>query len=163
MALSPKRVRSSYILLEKVSKKQAIKVSPKAQSSYKSEADAVPVGMNAMVTQFDRETFSEDAYAFRPERWLESDARYWAIEEAMLVFGAGRRTYIGKHVIAFKELRVETDAARSSLLLKCTKWFPRSCVDSKSTWHMITPWKTHNTTLILQTDVICKFKRRSAF
>ncbi|KAI4910824.1 Cytochrome P450 monooxygenase acrts1 [Alternaria incomplexa] len=56
------------------------------------------IGMNAMVTQFDESVFGEDACEFRPERWLVSDAQYRAMQKAMLVFGAGTRTCIGKHV-----------------------------------------------------------------
>lgn len=54
--------------------------------------------MNAMVTQFDKNVFGEDADEFRPERWLGSEEHYWAMEKAMLVFGAGTRTCIGKNV-----------------------------------------------------------------
>ncbi len=56
--------------------------------------------MNAMVVQFDKNVFGKDAHEFRPDRWLESEERYWAMEKAMLVFGAGTRTCIGKHVSA---------------------------------------------------------------
>jgi cytochrome P450 len=56
------------------------------------------VGMNAMVTQFNENVFGEDAHEFRLERWLESEQRFRAMEKAMLVFGAGTRTCIGKHV-----------------------------------------------------------------
>lgn len=54
--------------------------------------------MNAMVVQFDKEVFGEDADQFRSERWLVDEKRYRAMERAMLVFGAGTRTCIGKHV-----------------------------------------------------------------
>ena len=54
--------------------------------------------MNAMVVQFDKQVFGEDAHEFSPERWLESEERYRAMDKAMLVFGAGTRTCIGKHV-----------------------------------------------------------------
>lgn len=56
------------------------------------------IGMNAMVTQYDKEVFGEDVYDFRPERWLESEERYWAMDKAMIVFGAGTRTCVGRHV-----------------------------------------------------------------
>jgi cytochrome P450 len=56
------------------------------------------IGMNAMVTQFDKGVFGDDSYEFRPERWLESEESYRAMDKAMLVFGAGTRTCIGKHV-----------------------------------------------------------------
>ena len=61
-------------------------------------ADFGKIGMNAMVVQFDREIFGQDADQFRPESWLVGDQKYRATERAMLVFGAGTRTCIGKHV-----------------------------------------------------------------
>ena len=61
--------------------------------------------MNAMVTQFDETVFGEDAHEFRPERWLESEERFRAMEKAMLVFGAGTRTCIGKHVSVIDPIR----------------------------------------------------------
>jgi len=56
------------------------------------------VGMNAMVTQFDKTVFGKDAREFRPERWLEGEERFRLMEKSMLVFGAGTRTCIGRHV-----------------------------------------------------------------
>jgi cytochrome P450 len=54
--------------------------------------------MNAMVVQFDEGVFGNDAHEFRPERWLVSKERYRAMEKAMLVYGAGTRICIGRHV-----------------------------------------------------------------
>lgn len=51
-----------------------------------------------MVIQFDKEVFGDDAHEFGPERWLESEKKYRAMDKTMLVFGAGTRTCIGKHV-----------------------------------------------------------------
>ena len=56
------------------------------------------VGMNAMVTQFDKTVFGKDAREFRPERWLEGEERFRLMGKAMLVFSAGTRTCIGRHV-----------------------------------------------------------------
>lgn len=56
------------------------------------------VGINPFTIQRDRTTFGDDAGSFRPERWLESTERNYAMEKAMLVFGAGTRTCIGKNV-----------------------------------------------------------------
>ena len=55
------------------------------------------VGMNGAVVQHDREIFGDDADAFRPERWLDAEAAA-GMEKAMLIFGAGTRTCIGKNV-----------------------------------------------------------------
>jgi cytochrome P450 len=54
--------------------------------------------MNAMVTQYDKGVFGEDSYEFRPERWLCGEEQWRIMDKAMLVFGAGTRTCIGKHV-----------------------------------------------------------------
>jgi cytochrome P450 len=56
------------------------------------------VGINAAVAQRNRGVFGADADAFRPERWLESTERNYAMEKGMLVFGAGTRTCTGKNV-----------------------------------------------------------------
>jgi cytochrome P450 len=57
-------------------------------------------GINAAVVQRDRGIFGADAETFRPERWLESDEKNFALEKGMLNFGAGTRTCSGKNVSA---------------------------------------------------------------
>lgn len=54
------------------------------------------VGMNPAVVHYDKSVFGEDADEFRPARWLEGDAA--AMDKAMLHFGAGTRTCIGKNI-----------------------------------------------------------------
>lgn len=39
-----------------------------------------------MVAEFNKEVLSEDAHGFRPERWLESEDNYHAMNKAMMVF-----------------------------------------------------------------------------
>jgi cytochrome P450 len=56
------------------------------------------VGINPWVVQRDKVIFGYDADSFRPERWLESTERNYAMEKGMLVWGAGTRTCIGKNV-----------------------------------------------------------------
>lgn len=55
-------------------------------------------GMNPAVVLFNKEIFGEDAREFRPERWMESEARNHAMDKAMINFGAGTRTCIGRNV-----------------------------------------------------------------
>ena len=55
-------------------------------------------GMNPAVVLFNKEIFGEDAREFRPERWMESDERNHAMDKAMINFGAGTRTCIGRNV-----------------------------------------------------------------
>lgn len=54
------------------------------------------VGINGAVVQYDKYVFGPDAESFNPERWIKGDAA--RMEKAMLVFGGGARTCIGKNV-----------------------------------------------------------------
>ncbi len=54
------------------------------------------VGMNGAVVHYDKRVFGPDADQFRPQRWLERDAKM--MDKYMLHFGAGTRTCIGKNV-----------------------------------------------------------------
>ncbi|KAJ8107714.1 hypothetical protein OPT61_g8679 [Boeremia exigua] len=102
------------------------------------------IGMNAMVVQFDKEIFGEDAHEFRPERWLESEEKYRAMEKAMLVFGAGTRTCIGKHLSNMEMYKAVPEILR--------RFTVKMAHDR--------PWKTHNATFIMQSDVIYLEDRR---
>ncbi|KAF2132974.1 cytochrome P450 [Dothidotthia symphoricarpi CBS 119687] len=102
------------------------------------------VGMNASVVQYDKELFGEDAYAFRPDRWLESGDRYRAMDKAMLVFGAGTRTCIGKNL------------SNSEMYKLVPELLHRFSIEMAHDQ----PWKTRNATFVLQSNVICRFTRR---
>jgi cytochrome P450 len=54
------------------------------------------VGINPAVVQYDKDIFGPDAEEFNPDRWLEGDEAQ--MERAMIQFGGGSRTCIGKHV-----------------------------------------------------------------
>ena len=54
------------------------------------------VGINGAVVQYDTNFFGPDAESFNPDRWIEGDAV--SMEKAMIQFGAGARTCIGKNV-----------------------------------------------------------------
>jgi len=54
------------------------------------------VGVNGAVVQYDKDVFGPDADEFNPDRWIEGDVS--RMEKAMVVFGAGPRTCIGKNV-----------------------------------------------------------------
>ncbi|KAF3001857.1 Cytochrome P450 monooxygenase acrts1 [Curvularia kusanoi] len=102
------------------------------------------VGMNAMVVQFDKEIFGDDAHEFRPERWLQNKEKCREMERAMLVFGAGTRTCIGKHLSNAEMYKVVPEILRHFTV--------RMAHDQ--------PWKTRNATFIMQSNVICKLERR---
>jgi cytochrome P450 len=59
------------------------------------------IGMNPAVVQYDKGVFGVDAEVFNPDRWIEGDAAQ--MEKAMLQFGAGTRTCLGKNV-SFPEI-----------------------------------------------------------
>lgn len=93
--------------------------------------------MNAMVVQFNKDVFGEDAHEFRPERWLESEEKYRAMERAMLVFGAGTRTCIGKHVSALTSEAHQNSSLTSCCsfrIWRCVRWCRRFCVGSQLGW-----------------------------
>ncbi|KAJ4330396.1 Cytochrome P450 monooxygenase acrts1 [Didymella glomerata] len=89
------------------------------------------IGMNAMVVQFDKQVFGEDAHEFRPERWLESEERYRAMDKAMLLSNA-------------EMYKVVPEIAR--------RFVVKMAHDQ--------PWTTRNATFIMQSNVICKLERR---
>ena len=60
--------------------------------------DTVQVGCNAHVIHFNKEIYGHDADQFKPERWLESEARNKEMEKYLLTFGAGSRTCVGKNI-----------------------------------------------------------------
>ncbi|ESU15399.1 hypothetical protein FGSG_13459 [Fusarium graminearum PH-1] len=56
------------------------------------------VGINPWVVQHDPKVY-EDPEAFKPERWLTSDAELLSkMEASFFTFGAGSRTCLGKHI-----------------------------------------------------------------
>ena len=63
------------------------------------------VGMSPWATHRDYETFGTDSDIWRPERWIEAEeGKRRRMENALLTFGAGNRSCIGKH-ISYLEIR----------------------------------------------------------
>ena len=57
------------------------------------------VGMCPWATHRDYSTFGTDSDFWRPERWIEvNEAKRRQMESALLTFGAGNRSCIGKHI-----------------------------------------------------------------
>ena len=54
------------------------------------------VGVNGAVVHYDKDIFGSDADKFNPNRWIEGNAA--RMDKAMIQFGAGPRTCIGKNV-----------------------------------------------------------------
>ncbi|KAI4714964.1 hypothetical protein J4E89_000648 [Alternaria sp. Ai002NY15] len=102
------------------------------------------VGINPQIVQYDKKLFGEDALEFRPERWLESEARKFEMERGMFLFGAGKRTCIGKNVALAEVHKLVPE------LLRC---FDMHMAHDR-------PWKTFNAGFVRQSDVIVRLAVR---
>ncbi|KAL6170579.1 hypothetical protein ACJQWK_03555 [Exserohilum turcicum] len=102
------------------------------------------VGVNPHNAHVDTKLFGDDAKEFRPERWLESQARSFEMEKGMAFWGAGTRTCIGKNV-ALAEIH--------KLLPELLRQFDMRMAHDE-------PWKTRNAGFIKQSNVIVKLKER---
>jgi cytochrome P450 len=57
------------------------------------------VGMNPWLAARDKSTYGDDAYQYRPERWLEADEEQLKImDRNFLAFGGGTRTCLGRNI-----------------------------------------------------------------
>ncbi|KAI4665696.1 uncharacterized protein J4E78_003160 [Alternaria triticimaculans] len=102
------------------------------------------VGINPQIIQYDKKLFGEDALEFRPERWLESEARKIEMERGMLLFGAGKRTCIGKNVALAEVHKLVPELLR--------------CFDMRMAHDR--PWKTFNAGFVRQSDVVVRLAVR---
>lgn len=65
------------------------------------------VGVNAAAVHTNKSIFGEDAFVFRPERWLESDKEKLAyMQRHWMPFGLGTRTCIGKNISMLEMTKV---------------------------------------------------------
>jgi cytochrome P450 len=101
-------------------------------------------GVNAAVVQRDKVVFGADADDFRPERWLESAEKTFALEKGMLNFGAGTRTCSGKNIASAEVHKIVPELLRH---------FDVEMAHNR-------PWKTRNAGFIKQKDVIVNVRRR---
>jgi cytochrome P450 len=101
-------------------------------------------GINAAVVQRDKTVFGNDADSWRPERWLESAETTFALERAMLNFGAGTRTCTGKNI---------ANAEIHKVVPELLRHFDFEMAHER-------PWKTRNAAFIKQTDVVVNVRRR---
>ena len=102
------------------------------------------VGINPCIVHLDQTVFGEDADEFRPERWLESEARSREMEKSLLTFGAGTRVCIGKN-ISLTEIH--------TLVPEVLRHFDISMAHDR-------PWKTQDTWFHTQSDVVVNLKQR---
>ncbi|KAF1979975.1 cytochrome P450 [Bimuria novae-zelandiae CBS 107.79] len=110
------------------------------------------VGMNPHIVQMDKSVFGKDADVFRPERWLESEEQNKLMDRAYLSFGVGTRPCAGKD-IANRDAQLAL-AEIHKLVPAMLRTFTVEIAHDQ-------PWKIHNASFIVQTDVICRLKRRN--
>ena len=104
------------------------------------------VGMNPWVAARDKSTYGEDAYEFRPERWLEADEQQLKLmERNNMAFGAGTRTCLGKNI---------SQLEMSKLVPQLLRRFDFELAEPEKEWTLHDYW------FVRQTGVLCKVKRR---
>lgn len=90
----------------------------------------VTVGCNPAVIHRDRGVFGEDADVFRPERWFE-EKRAKEMEKAIITFGAGNRTCVGKN-ISLMEMQ--------KLVPELLRYFDFQLADKDAEWTTLNRW-----------------------
>lgn len=90
----------------------------------------VTVGCNPYVIHRDKKVFGPDADTFRPERWLDEKSAK-EMEKAIVTFGAGNRTCIGKN-ISLMEMQ--------KLVPQLMRYFEFSLVDKEKEWVTLNRW-----------------------
>jgi cytochrome P450 len=104
------------------------------------------IGMNPWVSTRDKSVYGDDAYEFRPERWLEADERQLKLMDRNdLSFGGGARTCLGKNISILE---------MSKLVPQLYRRFDLELTDPTKEWEL------HDFWFVKQTGLICKVKRR---
>lgn len=120
------------------------------------------VSMNAGLVQLDPFLFGSDAREFKPERWLQSQERNFAMEKGMLNFGAGTRTCSGRHISLFTILRAMYTFRRvcakiaQIATVELHKLIPEIIRHFRIAMAHNRGWKTRNAAFIKQKDLIVK-------
>lgn len=103
------------------------------------------VGVNPAMCHFDKTVFGPDADEFKPERWLESAEKSFAMDKAILGFGGGTRTCIGKN-LALAEIH---------------KTVPEILRHFTFEMSHDRPWRTRNSAFVMQQGLTVHVKRRT--
>ena len=105
------------------------------------------LGINAWVAHANTAVFGADADQFRPERWLENEAKTAQMEGYFLTFGKGPRTCLGKSVSL-----MEMNKLIPALVMN----FDLSLADENK------DWKYYNDWFFKQEDFIVRVGKRVA-
>ena len=104
------------------------------------------IGANPWVMARDKTVYGDDAYSFRPERWLEADEKQLRLMDRNdLSFGAGARTCLGKNI---------SQLEMSKLVPQIYRVFDFELAEPEKSWEL------HDFWFVKQTGLICKVKRR---
>ncbi|RDW77370.1 hypothetical protein BP6252_05423 [Coleophoma cylindrospora] len=71
------------------------------------------VSVNAWVVHRNKEIFGDDAAVWRPERWLEGEAKSREMEKYLFHFGAGMRGCIGRNIALLEILEMVPSLMRT--------------------------------------------------
>ncbi|KAK5136834.1 hypothetical protein LTR08_001756 [Meristemomyces frigidus] len=104
------------------------------------------IGMNPWVAARDKAVYGNDAYEFRPERWLEADEKQSKLmERNFLAFGSGTRSCLGKNVSLLE---------MSKLVPQLLRRFDFVLADPSKEWILHDYW------FVKQTGLICRVTSR---
>ncbi|TQS32122.1 hypothetical protein Golomagni_07573 [Golovinomyces magnicellulatus] len=102
--------------------------------------------MSAPVIHSDTTIFGQDANAFSPERWLQSDEeQVKRMDRCLMTFGYGTRTCIGKN-ISLMEM--------GKLVPRLLREFDLEWASEKSEWQVFNYWFAR------QEGLICRLRQR---
>jgi cytochrome P450 len=90
----------------------------------------VVVGCNPYIIHRDKTVFGPDAETFRPERWLD-EKRAKEMDKAMITFGAGNRTCVGKNISLMEMQKVVPQLLR---------YFEFRLVEQEKEWRTLNRW-----------------------
>ena len=105
------------------------------------------VGVSAWAAHANTSVFGADADAFRPERWLEDDAKTAQRESYFFTFGRGPRTCLGKSVSLME---------MNKLIPALVMSYDLNIADEKKDWTYYNDW------FCRQEDFMVKVGKRSA-
>lgn len=71
------------------------------------------MSLNAWVVHRNKEIFGDDPEVWRPERWLEGEAKAREMEKYLLHFGAGMRGCIGRNIALLEILEMVPSLMRT--------------------------------------------------
>ncbi|KAI9654563.1 MAG: hypothetical protein M1831_005324 [Alyxoria varia] len=114
------------------------------------------VGCNAWVLHRRPDVFGEDAQEFRPERWLEADAKKLKeMKAAMFHFGAGSRSCIGKNISILEVYKLVPNLLRHfKVCLAFNLLQTLTFTDPAKDWQLTDWW------FVRQHDFHVKFEKR---